>query len=50
VVALRVAIVQLLEDHNARKEMAANCRRIAVEEYSLELQARRYNELYKSLL
>jgi glycosyltransferase involved in cell wall biosynthesis len=50
VVALRAAIVQLLEDHSARKEMAVNCRRIAVEEYSLALQARRYSEIYKSLL
>ena len=50
VIALRAAIVQLLEDHSARKELAANCRRIAVEEYSLVLQARRYGELYKSLL
>ena len=48
--ALRAAIVDLLHDPVKRKEMGVNCRRIAVEEYSLELQARRYSELYKSLL
>jgi hypothetical protein len=30
--------------------MAANCRRIAVEEYALEVQARRYIELYEMIL
>jgi len=48
--SLRSAIVELLEDGARRREMATNCRRIAVEEYSLELQAKRYSELYKSLL
>jgi glycosyltransferase involved in cell wall biosynthesis len=32
-----------------RKIVSENCRRVAVEEYSLELQARRYSEIYKSL-
>ena len=30
--------------------MAAECRRVAVEEYSLEVQARQYVRLYESLL
>ena len=44
------AILWLLEEPAARAEMAKNCRRIAVEEYSLEVQARRYVELYKAIL
>src|SRR5262249_52354987 len=46
----RAAILALAENDNKRREMSANCRRIAIEEYSLELQARRYSEIYKSLL
>ena len=33
-----------------RAELAANCRRIAVEEYALEVQARRYLDLYEMIL
>lgn len=47
--ALRRAIVELMEDERKRTTMSENCRRIAVEEYSLELQARRYLELYKEI-
>jgi glycosyltransferase involved in cell wall biosynthesis len=50
VVGLLAAILGLIQDEKKRREMSSNCRRIAVEEYSLELQARRYRELYKSLL
>jgi glycosyltransferase involved in cell wall biosynthesis len=50
VAALRSAIAQLLQDQTLRDEMSANCRRIAVEEYTLEVQARRYLELYETLL
>jgi glycosyltransferase involved in cell wall biosynthesis len=46
-VALRAAIVALLRDAARRAEMSINCRRIAVEEYTLEAQARRYIELYE---
>ena len=42
-------IMQLLEDKKVREEMSQNCREIAVEEYPLELQARRYVELYEKL-
>ena len=47
VAALRNAIVKLLQDPHLRAEMSVNCRRIAVEEYALEVQARRYVELYE---
>ena len=50
VAALRAAIVELLQDRVGRSQMAANCRRVAVEEYALEVQARRYAELYESVL
>ncbi|WYL98965.1 MAG: glycosyltransferase family 4 protein [Gloeotrichia echinulata CP02] len=43
-------IVQLLEDTELRKNMSDNCRKIAIKEYSLELQAKRYIELYKQVL
>ena len=50
VAALGAAIAKLLEDDPLRREMSANCRRVAVEEYALEVQARRYVELYERLL
>jgi glycosyltransferase involved in cell wall biosynthesis len=50
VVALRAAIVDLRQDVAKWTEMSANCRRIAVEEYSLEIQARHYIELYQQLV
>ncbi len=43
-------IVQLLEDNNLRERMGQNCRAIALEEYPLELQAKRYIELYQQAL
>jgi glycosyltransferase involved in cell wall biosynthesis len=43
------AIKCLFENRSRRMEMAANCRRIAVEEYSLEVCARRYVELYTQI-
>lgn len=42
-------IVQLLEDKYTLQQMRDRCRAIAVEEYSLELQAKRYIELYGQL-
>ena len=47
--ALHVAMVNLL-NNAGREDIRANCRRVAVEEYSLELQARQYSELYKALI
>jgi glycosyltransferase involved in cell wall biosynthesis len=43
-------IVQLLEDDDMRENMGKNCRAITLKEYSLDLQAKRYKELYQSLL
>jgi glycosyltransferase involved in cell wall biosynthesis len=48
--ALRNAIRALLQDPGRRAEMSDNCRRIAVEEYALEVQARRYIDLYEMIL
>ena len=48
--ALAGAISHLLENDATRAEMSANCRRIATEEYSLEIQANRYIELYEALI
>lgn len=43
-------IIQILENHDIRAQMSENCRQIALQEYSLELQAKRYLELYQHLL
>jgi glycosyltransferase involved in cell wall biosynthesis len=48
--ALGVAISDLLDDPITRSKMAVECRRIAVEEYALEIQALRYAALYRALL
>jgi glycosyltransferase involved in cell wall biosynthesis len=50
VAALRATIRDLLQDPARRTQMSADCRRIAVEEYALELQVRRYLELYQAAL
>jgi glycosyltransferase involved in cell wall biosynthesis len=46
---LRAAISHTLADPARLTWMGSNCRRIAVEEYSLELYARRYAALYASI-
>jgi glycosyltransferase involved in cell wall biosynthesis len=43
-------IVNLLEDDQLRQTMSQNCRKIALEEYNLERQAKRYIELYQEVL
>jgi len=43
-------IRQLLEDDSLRTDMSLNCRRIALQEYSIELQVQRHMELYSQLL
>lgn len=48
--ALRQAIKNLLNDPDLRARMAENCRRIVLEEYSLEVQARAYRSLYESIV
>ena len=50
VAGLRAAIAELLKNDAKRKEMSANCRRVAAREYALEMQARRYVELYEQVL
>jgi glycosyltransferase involved in cell wall biosynthesis len=50
VAELRSAILELLGNDSKRAEMSANCRKIALSEYSLELQAKRYVQLYESML
>ena len=50
VAELRTIISQMLRDDGKRTEMSHNCRTIAVREYSLETQARRYAELYQNLV
>jgi glycosyltransferase involved in cell wall biosynthesis len=46
---LSKSISLILNNANLRAEMGAASRRIATDEYSLDLQARRYAELYQSL-
>ena len=48
--ALAGDIASLLENDELRTEMSANCRRVAIEEYSLEIQANRYIKLYETLI
>lgn len=43
-------IVQLLGDNALREKMSQNCRAIALAEYSLELQVKRYIDLYFQLI
>jgi glycosyltransferase involved in cell wall biosynthesis len=47
--ALRQAILRVLDNPTLRGELAANCRRIALEEYGLMTLARRYLDLYTSM-
>jgi glycosyltransferase involved in cell wall biosynthesis len=50
VAALRLAITDLLQNPAAQSEMAANCRRVAIKDYSLEAQARQYAEVYETVV
>jgi glycosyltransferase involved in cell wall biosynthesis len=43
-------ITEVLEDEAARSQMRQQCRKIALEEYSIGLQAQRYIHLYQELL
>jgi glycosyltransferase involved in cell wall biosynthesis len=47
---MATGIVQLLEDESLRNDMGQRCRQVAVEEYSSELEAQRYIELYRQIL
>jgi glycosyltransferase involved in cell wall biosynthesis len=48
--SLRHAILAILGDDNKRESMSRASRRIAIEEYRLELQAKRYLQVYEQLL
>lgn len=50
VAGLRAAITSVVENKDARVRMSEAGRRYAVENYGLEIQARRYLELYTELL
>lgn len=50
VAGLGAAIVALLQDPAWRARLAANCRRIAADEYALDIQARRHASLYEQML
>lgn len=47
---LCTGIVELLENHDFRMQMRQHCRQTALREYSLELQAQRYVDLYQKTL
>jgi glycosyltransferase involved in cell wall biosynthesis len=47
--ALRQAILRVLDDPPLRTEMSQNCRRVALGEYDIKLQAQRYLTLYQSI-
>lgn len=46
----RDCIMEVLENEALRSEMRQHCRRIALEEYSIGIQAQRYIRLYQELL
>jgi glycosyltransferase involved in cell wall biosynthesis len=50
IAALRTRIVQALADATTRSAMGEQCRRIALEEYTMERQAGKYAALYECLL
>jgi glycosyltransferase involved in cell wall biosynthesis len=43
-------IVELLEDDNLREKMGNNCRQTALAEYCLQLQVKKYIDLYSKIL
>jgi glycosyltransferase involved in cell wall biosynthesis len=47
--AFASAISDLLADAGRRDAMSRKCRRVAMKEYSLQVQAKRYLDLYSSL-
>src|SRR5687768_4889756 len=48
--SLREAIIAALSDDVSRTKMAENCRRVALDEYSIETQASAYLKLYETLV
>lgn len=47
---LQNAILELVEDEKKRAQLSHNCRQIAIAEYRLEIQAKRYLDLYDKVL
>jgi glycosyltransferase involved in cell wall biosynthesis len=47
---LRAAILELIGNDAKRLEMSVQCRQVALSEYPLDLQAKRYIALYESML
>lgn len=47
---MKEGIIELLEDEEKLSQMGKNCRKVAVEDYSLEVEAQRYITLYKDIL
>ncbi|MBD3322935.1 glycosyltransferase [candidate division KSB3 bacterium] len=50
VAALRTAIFDALAHPEKRSEMSVNCRRVVEQEYSVDIQFRRYLQLYEELV
>lgn len=50
VVTLRSTIVQLLQNPQKLKNLSSTCRTIAIQDYSMEIQAKQYLELYERIL
>ena len=48
--ALAAGIRRMLTDDELRRRLGARCREVAVKEYGLEIQARRYVALYEEML
>lgn len=46
--ALQGAMISILNDKEKLEKMSFNCRKIATQEYTLEIQANRYSDLYKN--
>jgi glycosyltransferase involved in cell wall biosynthesis len=49
-IGLRAAMIDLLRSRERQATMAAACRRVIIQEFTLELQARRYAELYETAI
>ena len=48
--ALGNAVQRILTDDSLRKTMSSNCRKMVLDGFTLEIQARRYLELYKKII
>lgn len=44
------AIADVLNNDEQRQQMGINCRRVVIEEFSIEVQAQRYKALYETML